>query len=77
MTELPDFSAVGYKQIKVLGQNHHGGRVTYLAADLEQQKKVAIKQFQFTQGSLSWTIEDSLNREAKILQELNHLRIPY
>ena len=77
MIELPDFSNAGYKLIKIIGQNHHGGRVTYLAEDLKQQKKVAIKQFQFTQGSLSWTMKDSLTREANILQELNHPRIPY
>ncbi len=77
MIELPDFSSAGYKLIKIIGQNHHGGRVTYLAEDLKQQRKVAIKQFQFAQGYLSWTIRDSLTREAKILQKLNHPRIPY
>ena len=77
MIELPNFSNAGYKLIKILGQNHHGGRVTYLAEDLKSQRKVAIKQFQFTKSSLSWTIKDSLTREAKILEKLNHPRIPY
>lgn len=77
MIELPDFSSAGYKLIKIIGQNHHGGRVTYLAEDLKQSRKVAIKQFQFTPASLSWSIKDSLTREVKILQELNHPRIPY
>ena len=76
MSHLPDFSNSGYQLTKIIGQNHHGGRITYLAQELSQGHKVVIKQFQFAKSSLSWSVQDILEREIKILQQLNHPRIP-
>ncbi|MGK7899190.1 MAG: serine/threonine protein kinase [Xenococcus sp. (in: cyanobacteria)] len=76
MSHLPDFSISGYLPIKIMGQNHYGGRITYLAKVLRQDYKVVIKQFQFTKNSLSWSVLDILEKEIKILKQLNHPRIP-
>lgn len=76
MNNLADFSDFGYQAIEIIGQNYHGGRITYLAKDLKQEKKVVIKQFQFARSNASWSIQDILDREIKILQQLDHPRIP-
>ncbi|WP_310426209.1 hypothetical protein [Chamaesiphon sp. VAR_48_metabat_135_sub] len=51
---LPDLSPQGYQIDRVLGQNIHGGRVTYLAQDLNRDKFVVIKQFQFASLGNTW-----------------------
>ncbi|MBE9044097.1 serine/threonine protein kinase [Pleurocapsales cyanobacterium LEGE 10410] len=76
MSNLTDFSSFGYRLIKILGQNQHQGRITYLAGKLAGEHRVVIKQFQFARSSLSWTVRDALTREIKILQQLEHPRIP-
>jgi serine/threonine protein kinase len=73
---LPDFSSYGYEAIALLGQNRHGGRITYLADEIGSDRQVVIKQFEFGQKSLSWSIQEGLEREAEILKQLDHSRIP-
>lgn len=73
---LPDFSSHGYQAIAILGQNRHGGRMTYLADEIGRECQVVIKQFEFGQKSLSWSIQEGLEREAEILKQLDHPRIP-
>ena len=71
---LPDFSSYGYQLIRVIGQNRQGGRTTYLATELTQNR-VVIKQFHFNSYS-SWVEQDALEREVQILKQLAHPRIP-
>jgi serine/threonine protein kinase len=73
---LPDLSPQGYQIDRVLGQNIHGGRVTYLAQDLNGNAPVVIKQFQFATIGNTWGDYDTYQREVDILQQLNHPRIP-
>ncbi len=73
---LPDLSPQGYQIDRVLGQNVYGGRVTYLAQDLNGNLPVVIKQFQFATIGNTWSDYDSYQREVDILQHLNHPRIP-
>ena len=75
MSNRTDFSTFGYRLIKIIGQNQHQGRITYLAEELAGRHRVVIK-FQFAGGSLSWSVRDVLEREIKILQQLEHPRIP-
>ncbi len=73
---LPDLSSQGYQIDRVLGQNIHGGRVTYLAQNLNGNAPVVIKQFQFATIGNTWGDYDTYQREVDILQQLNHPRIP-
>jgi serine/threonine protein kinase len=72
--EALDLSPQGYQVDRVLGQNVHGGRVTYLAQDLNAEVPVVIKQFQFLGNT--WGNYDAYQREVDILQQLDHPRIP-
>lgn len=72
----PDLSHPGYQIDRVLGQNINGGRVTYLATDLEVDRSVVIKQFQFATIGNRWSDYDSYQSEVKILQQLAHPNIP-
>ncbi|AOX00794.1 protein kinase [Moorena producens PAL-8-15-08-1] len=76
MSKDLDFSPQGYEIKQELGQNHAGGRVTYLATQLETQQPVVIKQLQFSQLGTSWAEYDTYEREIKLLQQLNHPSIP-
>ncbi len=69
-----DLSPQGYQVDRVLGQNVHGGRVTYLAQDLNAKIPVVVKQFQFAGNT--WGNYDAYQREVDILQQLDHPRIP-
>ncbi len=72
--EAIDLSPQGYQVDRVLGQNVHGGRVTYLAQDLKAEIPVVVKQFQFAGNT--WGNYDAYQREVDILQQLDHPRIP-
>jgi serine/threonine protein kinase len=74
MSNLPDFSAHGYQAIKMLGSNSAGGRIVYLANDIASSQ-VVIKQFQFAKGA-GWSGFKAIEREIKVLQDLNHKGIP-
>ncbi|WP_310411769.1 serine/threonine-protein kinase [Chamaesiphon sp. OTE_8_metabat_110] len=71
-----NLSAQGYQIDRVLGQNVYGGRVTYLAQDLNSNLPVVIKQFQFATTGNTWSDYDAYQREVELLQQLNHPRIP-
>ncbi len=72
--EAIDLSPQGYQVDRVLGHNVHGGRVTYLAQDLNAEIPVVVKQFQFAGNT--WGNYDAYQREVDILQQLDHPRIP-
>lgn len=71
-----DLSNQGYQIDRVLGQNVNGGRVTYLATDLDADRSVVIKQFQFATIGNRWSDYDNYQREVEILQQLEHPNIP-
>ncbi|TVQ15983.1 MAG: serine/threonine protein kinase [Leptolyngbya sp. DLM2.Bin15] len=71
-----DFCPYGYRIERQLGANRSGGRVTYLALDLDLKRQVVIKQFQFAQLSTSWSGYDNHQREIEVLRGLNHPGIP-
>lgn len=75
MSSFPDFSQQGYQIISQLGENHLGGRVTYLAerqTSATQTDKVVIKQFQFAQMGATWAEYDAYSQEITMLRQLNH-----
>ncbi|UNU24864.1 serine/threonine protein kinase [Microcoleus vaginatus] len=74
--EYPDFSSQGYQVDRVLGENRSGGRVTYKAIQIKDQKAVAIKQFQFAASTTSWAGYHAYQAELNILKSLNHPNIP-
>lgn len=73
---LLDLSPQGYQIDRVLGQNIHGGRVTYLAREIDLDTPVVVKQFQFATTGNTWGDYDAYQREVDLLQQLNHPRIP-
>ncbi len=72
----PDFSQLGYRVIRELGRNREGGRITYLANALNSDQQVVIKEFRFASAGIDWSGVKAYEREIKILQQLNHPRIP-
>ncbi|NEQ49396.1 MAG: serine/threonine protein kinase [Leptolyngbya sp. SIO3F4] len=72
----PDFSKYGYRVMSELGANRSGGRVTYLATDIETEQSVVIKQFQFARSSANWVDYSSLQQEIQVLKDLDHPGIP-
>ncbi|MBR8826390.1 MAG: protein kinase [Gomphosphaeria aponina SAG 52.96 = DSM 107014] len=76
MNNFPDFSPQGYEITRELGHNFTGGRVTYLATNLNTGQKVVIKQFQFAQLDSNWGEYQAHEQEIKLLQQLNHPGIP-
>ena len=74
---LPNFSEYGYELIKVMGRNRQGGRITYLAQDINRQCPVIIKHFQFMNQANPWWGLETLEKEIELLQQLNHERIPH
>ncbi|HIK55431.1 MAG TPA: serine/threonine protein kinase [Synechococcales cyanobacterium M55_K2018_004] len=76
MSQFPDFSRHGYRVTQELGANRSGGRVTYLATELESREKVVIKEFQFAKSGSTWAEYDSYKREIDVLRGLNHPGIP-
>ncbi len=73
---LPNLVSQGYQIDRVLGQNINGGRVTYLAQDLNYDQPVVIKQFQFATTGNTWSDYDAYQREVDLLQQIDHPRIP-
>ncbi len=76
MNAFPDFSTHGYQITRELGYNSLGGRVTYLATEINTQKPVVIKQFQFAQLGASWAEYEAYEQEIKVLKKLAHPGIP-
>ncbi|MEG4033001.1 serine/threonine-protein kinase [Microcoleus sp. Pol12B5] len=76
MDAFPDFSNYGYQVTRQLGHNRAGGRVTYLATEINTQRSVAVKQFQFAQTGANWAQYQACEQEIKILRELDHPNIP-
>jgi serine/threonine protein kinase len=76
MNAFPDFSNYGYQITRELGHNRAGGRVTYLATEINTKRSVAVKQFQFAQTGANWAQYQACEQEIQILRELNHPSIP-
>jgi len=76
MSNFPDFSNYAYQIQSELGNNSAGGRITYLAQNIETQESVVIKQFQFAQLGATWSEYDAYQEEIKVLQSLHHPQIP-
>ncbi|MCW5312508.1 protein kinase [Nostoc sp. KVJ3] len=72
----PDFSEQGYQVISELGRNREGGRIIYLANVLNSNQQVVIKEFCFAHTTADLSGVKAYEREIKILQQLNHSRIP-
>jgi serine/threonine protein kinase len=62
-----------YQLDRQLGQN--AGRQTWLALDLELQESVVVKLLTFG-GDVQWDDLKLFEREAQVLQQLDHPRIP-
>ncbi|WP_293121037.1 hypothetical protein [Okeania sp. SIO1I7] len=77
MNNYPKFSDQGYQIIKELGHNNIGGRVTYLAKNINTQKKVVIKQFKFAKLGATWAEYDAYEQEIAVLKSLNYPGIPH
>lgn len=75
MSQLPQIQASGYRIERELGQNRAGGRVTYLATQLDTQQPVVLKQFLFA-GMSGWSAYDTYEREIQVLRGLKHPGIP-
>jgi serine/threonine protein kinase len=76
MSNFNDFTAHGYEVIRELGANTGAGRVAYLARTIDSEQLVVIKQFQFAKTGASWDGHKAIDREVKILKQLQHPYIP-
>ena len=76
MSTLPNFLEHNYQVVRELGRNREGGRISYLATNIDRQQQVVIKQFRFVQENASWQGFKTYEREINILQAVNHPRIP-
>ncbi|MEA5604771.1 serine/threonine-protein kinase [Nostoc sp. UHCC 0252] len=76
LNQYPNFSKQGYQVVKELGRNREGGRITYLANVLNSKQQVVIKEFCFARADADLSGVKAYEREIKILQQLNHSRIP-
>ncbi|NJS12635.1 MAG: serine/threonine protein kinase [Microcoleus sp. CSU_2_2] len=76
MNAYPDFSNYGYQVTRELGHNRAGGRVTYLATEINTKRSVAIKQFQFAKTGANWSEYQAYEKEIQILRELDNPHIP-
>ncbi len=74
--EFPDFSNYGYQVTRELGHNRAGGRVTYLATEINTQQQVVVKQFQFARSGASWSEYQAYEREIQVLKGLDNPSIP-
>ncbi len=75
MNNFPNFSEYGYQIVRELGQNRAGGRVTYLAQEINTGNSVVVKQFQFSRAG-SWSDYQAYDREIQVLKELDSPNIP-
>ena len=76
MSDFPDFSSHGYKIIRELGRNREGGRITWLAIEINTDRQVVLKQFCFAQAGADWSAFNAYEREIQVLQGLSHPGIP-
>ena len=76
MSNWSKFDGYGYLIEGELGSNRTGGRVTYLARDINTQQQVVIKQFQFAKTSSTWSDYNAYDREIEVLRGLQHQGIP-
>ena len=76
MVDFIDLSHHGYRIERELGANRFGGRITYLATDIDLGRRVVVKQFQFAQRKARWSEYDSIQREIAVLRNLKHPGIP-
>jgi len=76
MNDFPDFSNYGYQVTRELGHNRAGGRVTYLATEINTKRSVVVKQFQFAQTGANWTEYQAYEKEIQILRALDNPHIP-
>ncbi|MCC3587660.1 serine/threonine protein kinase [Microcoleus sp. PH2017_28_MFU_U_A] len=76
MNDFPDFSNYGYQITRELGHNRAGGRVTYLATEINTKRSVAVKQFQFAQTGANWAEYQAYEKEIQILRALDNPNIP-
>ncbi|QOV23666.1 protein kinase domain-containing protein [Anabaenopsis elenkinii] len=72
----PDFTPQGYEVIRELGRNREGGRIAWLASQLQTGQQVVIKQFCFAQTGSSWSAYKEHEREIQVLKGLKHPGIP-
>ncbi len=75
-TLFPNFSNYGYQVKRELGHNRAGGRVTYLATEINSGRSVVVKQFQFARTGASWSDYSAYDREIQVLRGLDHPSIP-
>jgi serine/threonine protein kinase len=73
---FPNFSNYGYQVRRELGHNRAGGRVTYLATEINSGRSVVIKQFQFARTGARWSDYSAYDREIQVLRGLDHPSIP-
>jgi|GEM_PF-1957198 len=76
MSQVPDFTAHGYRVDAVLGVNPEGGRTAYRGVRLSDDAAVVIKRFSFANAQASWETYQEHQRELEMLQGLSHPRIP-
>ena len=76
MNAFPDFSNYGYQITRELGHNRAGGRVTYLATEINTNRSVVVKQFQFAQTGANWMEYQAYEQEIQILRSLDNPHIP-
>jgi serine/threonine protein kinase len=77
MSNLPNYTDRGYEVTgELVGANKHGGRVAYLGTEIATQIPVAIKEFQFAKNANGWSDYSAIEREAKILKQLQYPNIP-
>ena len=74
--KYPYFSVNGYEVIQEVACNREAGRITYLAKTIKSGMKVVIREFRFAQRDSNWSGFKAYQGEIKILQQLNHPRIP-
>jgi serine/threonine protein kinase len=65
-----------YRIQRELGRNREGGRITYLATQVADDKQVVLKQFRFAQTGTSWSGFKSHEREIEILKAISHPQVP-
>ena len=73
MLQSPIIYQNRYQLIQQLGENQ--GRQTWLASDLSHQNQVVVKLLAFS-PQMEWEQLKLFEREAEVLQRLNHPRIP-
>jgi serine/threonine protein kinase len=76
MIDFNDFTSHGYEVIKELGANYGAGRIAYLSRQIDSEHLVVIKQFQFAKFGSTWDGHKAIDREVKILKQLQHPNIP-